>query len=185
MPPVTAMQVARSASCFSTWNAVRRATLFTAPGALRDDVSSLTLPSDRATLCGGTGARALAHVGLSTRIAMTERGGCWQADLALWRRFECVHSSLANDTATTADGVGKSLTAAAVVREHEGSGAGSLAEIDFRPSPLSTASGGGREVASDQREPRARSPIAPPNPRRSAPYDAMVQELTDRPRHRR
>ena len=55
------------------------------------------------------------------------------------------------DTAVTADGVGKSLTAAAVVREHGGSGAGSLAEIDFRPSPRSTASGGGREAASDQR----------------------------------
>ena len=73
-----------------------------------------------------------------------------------------MHSSLANDTAATADGVGKSLTAAAVVREHGGSGAGSLADIEFRPSTVSTASGGGREVASDQREPRARSPIAPP-----------------------
>ena len=56
MRAVTAMQVALSASSFITWNAVRRATLLTAPGALRDDVSSLTLPSDRATLCGGTGA---------------------------------------------------------------------------------------------------------------------------------
>jgi hypothetical protein len=73
-----------------------------------------------------------------------------------------VLSSLANDTAATADGVGKSLTAAAVVREHGGPSAVSLAEIEFRPNNLSTASGGGREDASDQRQPRARSPIAPP-----------------------
>ena len=73
-----------------------------------------------------------------------------------------MHSSLANDTAATADGVGKSLTAAAVVREHGGSGAGSLAGIEFRPITVGTASGGGREAATDQREPRARSPIAPP-----------------------
>eukprot|EP00966_Prymnesium_polylepis_P018697 430692-Prymnesium_polylepis.1 len=36
--------------------AVRRATLITAPGALRDDASSLTLPSGRATVCGRSGA---------------------------------------------------------------------------------------------------------------------------------
>ena len=67
---------------------------------------------------------ALAHVDISTKDATSERGVCWQADLALWRRSECVHSaSLANDTAETADGVGQSLTAAAVVREHGGSGA--------------------------------------------------------------
>ena len=123
MRTVTAMQVARSASCLLTWNAVCRATLFTAPGTLRDDVSSLTLPSDRATLCGGTGAWALAHVGFSTTDATSERGDCWKADLALWRRSECVHSSLANAMVATVDGVGKSLTAAAVVREHGGSGA--------------------------------------------------------------
>ena len=46
----TAMQTVRSASCLSTCNHVRRATLITAPGALRDDVSSLTLPSGRARL---------------------------------------------------------------------------------------------------------------------------------------
>mgnify|MGYP001235900755 CR=1 FL=1 len=62
----------------------------------------------------------------------------------------------------TADGVGKSLTAAAVVREHGRTGAGALVELEFRPIPISTASGSGREAASDQREPRARSPIAPP-----------------------
>ena len=73
-----------------------------------------------------------------------------------------MHSSLANDTAVTAEEVGKSLTAAAVVREYGGSGAGSLAETEFRPSTVSTASGDGREAASDQREPRARLPIAPP-----------------------
>ena len=39
MQAVTVMQVARSASRFSTWNAVRRATLFTAPGAMMSDVS--------------------------------------------------------------------------------------------------------------------------------------------------
>ena len=48
----TAMQTVRSASCLSTCNHVRRATLITAPGARRDDVSSLTLPSGRATVCG-------------------------------------------------------------------------------------------------------------------------------------
>eukprot|EP00966_Prymnesium_polylepis_P143444 3311222-Prymnesium_polylepis.1 len=34
------MQTVRSASCLSTCNAVRRVTLITAPGALRDGVSS-------------------------------------------------------------------------------------------------------------------------------------------------
>ena len=36
----TAMQTVRSASCLSMCNAVRRATLITAPGELRDDVST-------------------------------------------------------------------------------------------------------------------------------------------------
>ena len=72
-----------------------------------------------------------------------------------------MHSSLAKDAAETADGVGKSLTAAAVVREHGGSGAGALVGIEFRPIPINIASGSGREAAYDQREPRARSPIAP------------------------
>ena len=79
-----------------------------------------------------------------------------------------MHSSLAKDAAETADGVGKSLMAAAVVREYGGSGAGALVEIEFRPIPISTASGSDREAASDQREPRARSPIAPIHPLRSA-----------------
>ena len=79
-----------------------------------------------------------------------------------------MHSSLAKDAAETADGVGKSLTAAAVVREHGGSGAGALEGIKFRPIPISTASGSGREAASDQRELWARSPITPTHPRRSA-----------------
>eukprot|EP00966_Prymnesium_polylepis_P154755 3573682-Prymnesium_polylepis.1 len=57
----TAMQTVRSASCLSTCDrhrAVRRATLITAPGggALRDDVSSLTLPSSHATVCRRSGA---------------------------------------------------------------------------------------------------------------------------------
>eukprot|EP00966_Prymnesium_polylepis_P276469 6387491-Prymnesium_polylepis.1 len=47
----TAMQTVRSVLCLSTCNTVRRATLITAPGALRDDVSSLTHPSGRATAC--------------------------------------------------------------------------------------------------------------------------------------
>ena len=79
-----------------------------------------------------------------------------------------MHSSLAKDAAETADGVGKSLTAAAVVREHGGSGAGALVGLEFRPIPINIASGSGREAANDQREPRARSPIAPTHPRRSA-----------------
>ena len=79
-----------------------------------------------------------------------------------------MHSSLAKDAAETADGVGKSLTAAAVVREHGGSGAGALVGFEFRPIPISTASGSGREAAFDQREPRARSGIAPTHLRRSA-----------------
>ena len=79
-----------------------------------------------------------------------------------------MHSSLAKDAAETADGVGKSLTAAAVVREHGGSGAGALVRLEFRPIPINIASGSGREAAYDQREPRARSPIAPTHPRRSA-----------------
>ena len=73
-----------------------------------------------------------------------------------------MHSSLAKDAAETADGVGKSLTAAAVVREHGGSGAGALVGLELRPIPINIASGSGREAANDQREPRARSPIAPP-----------------------
>ena len=79
-----------------------------------------------------------------------------------------MHSSLAKDAAETADGVGKSLTAAAVVREHGGSGAGALVGIEFRPIPINIASGSGREAAYDQQKPRARSPIAPTHPRRSA-----------------
>ena len=79
-----------------------------------------------------------------------------------------MHSSLAKDAAETADGVGKSLTAAAVVREHGGSGAGALVGLEFRPIPISTASGSGREAASNQREPRMRSPIDPTHPRQSA-----------------
>eukprot|EP00966_Prymnesium_polylepis_P315450 7289127-Prymnesium_polylepis.1 len=69
-----------------------------------------------------------------------------------------MHSSLAKDAAETGDGVGKSLTAAAVVREHGRTGAWALVGIECRPVTISTASGGsGREVASDQREPRTRS----------------------------
>ena len=79
-----------------------------------------------------------------------------------------MHSSLAKDAAETVDGVGKSLTATAVVREHGRTGAGALVWIEFRPVTISTASGSGREVASDQREPQMRSPIAPTHPRRSA-----------------
>ena len=73
-----------------------------------------------------------------------------------------MHSSLAKDAAETADGVGKSLTAAAVVRDHGGTGAKALVGITFIPIPIRTASGSGREAASDQREPRTRLPIAPP-----------------------
>ena len=51
-----------------------------------------------------------------------------------------MHSSLAKHAAETADGVGKSLTAAAVVREHGGSGAGALVGLEVRPIPISTAS---------------------------------------------
>ena len=79
-----------------------------------------------------------------------------------------MHSSLAKDAAETADGVGKSLTAAAVVREHGGSGAGALVGFEIRPITISTASDSGRKAASDQRELRARSRIAPTHPRRSA-----------------
>jgi hypothetical protein len=58
-------------------------------------------------------------------------------------RVECEHSSLAKDAAETADAVGKSLTAAAVVCDHDGSGAGALVGSKFRPIPISTASGSG------------------------------------------
>jgi hypothetical protein len=60
------------------------------------------------------------------------------------------------------DGMGKNLTAAAVVREHGGSGAGELVGFEYVSLPISTVSGSSREAAPDQREPRARSPIAPP-----------------------
>ena len=96
----------------------------------------------------------LEHVGFVTRTAASERRTGWQAALALQWRPECMHSSLAKDAAETADGVGKSLTAAAVVREHGGSGAGALVGLEFRPFTISTASGSGREAASDQRKPR-------------------------------
>ena len=85
-----------------------------------------------------------------TRTTASERETGWQADLALWRRSECEHSSLAKDAAATADGVGKSLTAAAVVREHSGTGAEALVGLEFRPIPIGTASGSGREATSDQ-----------------------------------
>ena len=85
----------------------------------------------------------LEHISFGTRTAASEGGTGWQAALALRWRSECMHSSLAKDAAETADGVGKSLTAAAVVREHGGTGAGSLAEIEFRPNTVSPASGGG------------------------------------------
>ena len=65
-----------------------------------------------------------------------------------------MHSSLAKDAAETVDGVGESLTAAAVVHDHARTGAGALVGTDFRPVTISTASGSGREAASDQREPR-------------------------------
>jgi hypothetical protein len=42
------------------------------------------------------------------------------------------------------------VTAAAVVREHSGTGAGALVGLEFRPILISTASGSGRKVASDQ-----------------------------------
>eukprot|EP00966_Prymnesium_polylepis_P221618 5127248-Prymnesium_polylepis.1 len=54
-----------------------------------------------------------------------------------------MHSSLAKDAAMdaaeTADGVGKSLTSAAVVRDHGGSGAGALVGITCIPIPIRSA----------------------------------------------
>ena len=70
-----------------------------------------------------------------------------------------MHSSLAKDAAETADGVGKSLTAAAVVREHGGSGAGALVGLEFRPIPINIASGSGREAANDHGSARAAGAI--------------------------
>ena len=83
-----------------------------------------------------------------------------------------MHSSLAKDAAETADGVGKSLTAAAVVREHGGSGAGALVGLEFRPIPISTASGSGPAAEkpppiSESRR-RDRPSLQPIHPRRSA-----------------
>eukprot|EP00966_Prymnesium_polylepis_P216399 5009531-Prymnesium_polylepis.1 len=52
--------------------------------------------------------------------------------------------------AATADGVGKSRTAAAVVREHSGTSAVAFVGLEFRHIPISTASGSGQEAASDQ-----------------------------------
>ena len=125
---------------------------------MSDDASSLTLPSDRASVCGGTGACELEHVGFGTKAAASQRGAGWKAALALWWRSECVHLSLAKDAAVTADGVVKSLTChggSSYRREHGGTGAGALVEITFRPVPISTASGGGRKAASGLRVPRA------------------------------